>query len=496
MKTIKLSQRKKEVFITIITNLCLQLVTAVCGFILPPLIVKTFGSSVNGMVSSISQFISYLNIVEAGVGGASIAALYKPLAEKKTIQINEILSATAKFYNRSGILFTILVLILGFVYPLIIGKQVDRTQSALMVLILGITGAAEFFLIGKYRVLLTADRKIYILSIVQMLALILSTTLASILIKTGQNILIVKLAAALLFLFRYVFLSLFVHKHYPDVDYHTTPNTKAISQSKNVLVHQIGVLVVFNSPLIIITIFCTLKEASIYTIYAMVFTAINSLLGAFSNGMQAFFGESLVSESIERTQKVFIKFETVFFAVEGWVYTMAYLLIMPFMHLYTAQMTDAQYIRPKIAVMFVCFGILNNLRNPSSQLINAAGHFKKTQFRCIIEVIINLICSCLFTIIFGFQGVIAGSICSGFYRAIDMIMYTRKYILNSMKLCFTTIVKIFILLFIYVVIAFLVSFINFDFSSYLRWVLFACVYGVLVAIPLILFLFFYKKILK
>ncbi len=72
---------RKNIFLTISSNLLLQFVTIACGFILPPLIVSFFGSAMNGMVSSITQFIAYLNIVEAGVGGAAIASMYKPLAK-------------------------------------------------------------------------------------------------------------------------------------------------------------------------------------------------------------------------------------------------------------------------------------------------------------------------------------------------------------------------------------------------------------------------------
>lgn len=299
-----LSTRKKEVLYTVTGNLLLQIATAICGFILPPLVIGVFGSSVNGMVQSVSQFIAYLNIVEAGVGGASIAALYKPLADGDVKERNSILSATAGFYNRSGIFFVVLVFILAFVYPLVIGNQVDRIQASLMVLVLGITGAAEFFLIGKYRVLLTADKKVYVISIVQMLAIIANTAVAVVLIRLHCSILLVKFASAVVYLGRYVFLSMYVHKNYSQLDFHAEPDRQAIRQSKNVLVHQIGGLVVFNSPLVIITIFCSLKDASVYTVYAMVFGAVNQLLGAFSNGMQSFFGESLVKDDLERTRKI------------------------------------------------------------------------------------------------------------------------------------------------------------------------------------------------
>lgn len=50
--------RKKEFIITVLSNLLLQVTTAVCDFVLPPLIVTTFGVSINGMVSFITEFIA------------------------------------------------------------------------------------------------------------------------------------------------------------------------------------------------------------------------------------------------------------------------------------------------------------------------------------------------------------------------------------------------------------------------------------------------------
>ncbi len=488
-----LSPRKKEVFLTVASNLLLQIVTAVCGFILPPLVIGTFGSSVNGMVSSITQFIAYLNIVEAGVGGASIAALYKPLALGDTAERNAILSATSKFYTRSGFLFTILILILAIVYPLLVGSQVDRLQSALMVLVLGITGAAEFFLIGKYRVLLTADKKVYVISLVQMCALILSTSFAVVFIKAGFGILVVKLVSALMFLARYLVLAFYVRLHYPKVNFHAEPDRQAISQSKNVLVHQIGALVVFNSPLVIITIFCSLKDASVYAVYSLIFNAVNLLLGAFSNGMQSFFGESLVTDSIERTRNIFARYETVYFAIEGWFYAMTYLLIMPFMKLYTKNMTDTQYMQPVLAVLFVLVGVLNNLRSPANQLINAAGHFKKTQWRSVAEAAINVVCSIAGVMIFGFKGVLLGAVCSGVYRGADMIIYSSRHILKSARKGIECLLKIAVSCIVFFGICRLMQITVFMPENYVQWILLAIMYGGVMSLPIV-FVFIYRKV--
>ena len=95
----KITDNQKKILFIVISNALLQLVTAVCGFILPPLIVQTYGSSINGMVASINQFIVYLNLVEAGVGSASIVALYKPLALNDTMECSGVLSATKKLFH-------------------------------------------------------------------------------------------------------------------------------------------------------------------------------------------------------------------------------------------------------------------------------------------------------------------------------------------------------------------------------------------------------------
>lgn len=477
--------RKKQFIITVLSNLLLQVTTAVCGFILPPLIVTTFGSSINGMVSSITQFIAYLNIVEAGIGAASIAALYKPLAQNDIVEQNSILSATKYFYNKSGIIFTVLVIGLSVIYPLIVKGQVSALTSFLMVLILGISGAAEFFLIGKYRVLLTADKKVYIISLIQVGAVIANTVFAVVLIKYSADILIVKLLSGMLYLGRYVFIWLYVKKKYTYLDLSVSPNKKAISQSKNALVHQISALVVYNTPIVLITFFCSLKDASVYAVYAMVFNAVGNLLGAFTTGMQSFFGESLVKDSIEHTRKIFSKYTRLYIAILGWMYSCTYVLIIPFMKLYTKDMTDTEYVRPILALLFLASEVLRNVRSPCGQLIDGAGHFKKTQNRAVIEAIVNLCFSIAFILKFGVIGVLMGSIISHLYRTTDMIVYSHKHILKQLPL---GIVLLLILeLCVCCCSVLMVRKITIDVVNYFDWFVYAILCGtVLLSIPVVL----------
>ena len=268
------------------------------------------------------------------------------------------------------------------------------------------------------------------MSLAQVAAVVLNTCVAAALIKAGFGILTVKLASALVYLSRYLWLSAYVRGHYGRVDFRHEPDRAAVGQSRNALVHQIAGLVVFNSPLVLITVFCSLRDASVYTMYAMVFSAVNQMLGAFSNGMQAFFGESLARDAGERTARLFGLYETLFFTVLAFVYSMAFVLIMPFMSVYTGALTDAEYVQPALGLLFVLVGIANNLRGPAGQVINAAGHFRQTQWRAMAEAAINIAASVVFTLWLGFRGVLLGSLCSYAYRTADMIIYANGRILR------------------------------------------------------------------
>ncbi len=486
--------RKHELFLTVISNLFLQAITAICGFILPPLIVETFGSEINGMVTSITQFIAYLNLVEAGIGAASIAALYKPLAENNASKVNGILSAARKFYFRSGLVFSLGILALAFLYPLVIGNQVDKLTSFFMVLVLGISGSAEFFLIGKYRVLLTSDKKLYAISFLQSAALALNTAVAAFLIKLNFGIVTVKFSSSLIYLSRFLVLYFYVKKNYRNFSFYGEADTKAISQSKNALVHQVSGFLVFNSPVIILTVLCGLKEVSVYSVYALVFCAINNLVGAFSTGIQSFFGESMVKDSSERLKKFFSDYETLFFSLLFCLYSCTYILIAPFMSLYTSRMTDAQYIRPKLAVLMVVSGILTNLRNPGGQLINAAGHFKQTQFRSITESAINIVSSLIFTLLLGINGVVIGSICSSLYRGIDVVVYANRHILSQKSI--KSFIKILFISGVFFVMSFICKKIPFDFSSWPRWIFNAFIVAFVFFIPVAFVCSYLRKNMK
>ncbi|QNK48150.1 polysaccharide transport protein [Brevibacterium sp. PAMC23299] len=432
--------RTKKAVYNLTSNLVLQLINAVVGFFLLKLFITTYGSAINGLISSIKQFLTYINLVEAGVGIAAIAALYKPLAARNKNQINRILSATKQFYFRSGFIFIFLVLVLAIVYPTFVGNEVDFTLSSIMVLILGGSGIFEYFFIGKYRVLLTADQRDYVVSLIQAIGVILNALTCILLIKLECNVLLVQAVATLIYLSRVLMITSYVNRKYTYIDFNVKPDVIAISNRWDALIHQVTALVAFNTPFIIITVFLGLSEVSVFVVYSMIFASVNMLVSSFANGLLAGFGDILAKDDRTALLNGYNSFEYLFFAVLSWAYTCTAILIIPFITLYTFGITDADYVRSSIAFLFVILGVGNNIRIPPNTLVNAAAHFKETRLRAIIEASINIVMSVILVNFLGIVGVLIGGICAYAYRTTDFILYASRHILKKSPL--STIKKI------------------------------------------------------
>lgn len=104
----KIGQTTKKVEFNIIFSLLGQIITVVISIVVPRLFIVSFGSEVNGFINSLNQIFVYVALLEAGVGGASLQALYKPVSEDNRDEINGILSATHHFYIRTGYFYLLI----------------------------------------------------------------------------------------------------------------------------------------------------------------------------------------------------------------------------------------------------------------------------------------------------------------------------------------------------------------------------------------------------
>ena len=164
----------------------------------------------------------------------------------------------------------------------------------------------------------------------------------------------------------------------------------------------------------------------------MVAVALTSLLSVFSNGITSSFGSLIFSNDKKALKNAFSNYEYFYMIVLFCIYTCCAVLLLPFVKIYTAEVTDGvQYVRQNIAFLFVILGLVQNIRIPSLTMICAAGHFKETQGRAILEAAINIVVSLALIKPLGMAGILFGTVVSYSYRSLDCILYNNKYLVNG-----------------------------------------------------------------
>jgi len=432
-----LRSRSKKAIANISTSLLLQLVTIITGLIIPRLIISSFGSGVNGLISSINQFLSFIVLFEAGVGGVTRAALYKPLANKDIESVSRITKAAENFFRTVGLIFTGYLIVLSLLYPFIVKDGFNIIFTLSLVLIIGISTFVQYFFGITYQILLNADQKQYFNSCLQIIAIVLNSIISVILIKVGAPIHIVKLGSAIIYIAKPIILYIYVNRNYKIIR-NIIPDDSAIKQKWDGFGHHISYLIRLHSDIIILTLFANMREISVYSVYFMIINGIEQLILTLSSGLEATFGNILAKEENESLKRNFSIFEFVSYSSTTILYTCTAVLIIPFVKIYTHNITDVDYIRHLFAYLFIAGHALYCIRMPYYCLVRAAGHYKQTKKIAIAEAMISVSVSVILTYKFGIIGVAAGSLCAMLFGMTSYMIYLSN---NILKKNFTSFLK-------------------------------------------------------
>ncbi|MEE1013321.1 MAG: sugar isomerase, partial [Clostridia bacterium] len=406
-----------------------QIITVCLGFMLPRLFVVNYGSEVNGLLNSLSQIFVYMGLFEAGIGAVSLQALYNPVATKDHERINGILAATHKYYKRTGTLYFFSLLALSLLYPLAVKSELSYGTVCFVILFYGMSNVILFFFQGKYKILLQAEGKNYIIINLSTIVTIGTSIAKIVCIYLNLNIVLIMATTFAINMLQAIFIMCYIHRKYRWLHLDVIPDLQAINQKNAMLIHQLAGMIFQNTDVLILTFVCDLKAVSVYSMYKLVVMNVSNILNLGINSVGFAFGQ-IYSTNKERFKKIIDIFETYYSAVAFSVFVVVLCLYTPFMKLYTANVTDINYVDIYLPWLFVLIELLTVMRTPMLNTINYAGHFKATLSRTIIETIINLGVSLFMVFVIGIPGVLIGTITALLYRTTDIIIYTNKKILD------------------------------------------------------------------
>ena len=406
-------------------SLVTQIVTLICGFILPRFFLQHYGSEVNGLVSSISQFLGIISFLELGVGAVVQSALYKPLADRDREQVSKVMASANKFFRRLASILLVYVLFLLVIYPLMIERSFGFLYTAALIAAISVSSFAQFYFGIVNSLLLTADQRGYIQYNAQTITIILNTVICIVLIQAGGSIQLVKLASSLIYFVRPVVLRLYIDKRY-QINWKIQYQEEPIQQKWNGVAQHVAAVVLDGTDTIVLTMFSNLSDVSVYSVYFLVVKGVKTVFLSLTNGIQSLIGELWAKQELPELNELFGWTEWVIHTGTTFVFSCTAALIVPFVRVYTDGINDANYIQPLFALLLTLANAMHCLRLPYNIMVLAAGHYKQTQRNYIVAAIMNIVLSVATVKLWGLIGVAIGTLAAMAYQTIWLAVYDSK----------------------------------------------------------------------
>ncbi len=488
--------RTTKATLNIATSALYEVVAMVCALILPRLILSHFGSAYNGIVSSVTQFLMLISLLTLGVTASTRVALYQSLAANDLRKTSAIVRATNNYMRRVGLVLLVYIIVIALVYPLVIHTGFDYFDVSILILIIGASSFAEYFFGITYRTFLLADQSVYISNIFMTISIILNTVLSAILINMGFSIQIVKLGSAVVFVLRPLMQYIYVHKKYKLIK-NIEPDKTALNRRGDAMAHALANIVHDNTDIIVLTIFTDVKTVSVYTVYNLVMNALKKIQSIMTTGTEPIFGDMWAKGEKEKIKSFLGFYEYAIYSFASVVFSIAMVMLLPFIALYTKGVHDVEYILPVYAVVITMAFAFQSIRTPYLCLVQGAGHYKETKPAAIIEAVMNIVISVVLVQFIGIVGVAVGTLVANIYRSYQYAFYIDKNIVKRGKRVFIlkSIWALFNMALICVPALLIIQ--NITINSWMKWVGAAIVvslYGIIVW--LVSSLIFYRKDMK
>lgn len=414
--------RSKKALINLIWAVVELVVATVTSFIVPHVIIHTFGSSVNGLVSSIKQFLHYIALVESGIGAIGRASFYKPLADGNNEELSGNYRAIEDFYRKVAYIFLAYVAVLAVLFPFLVDYDFDWAYTAVLIVILAFSTFIQYYFGITNQTLVQSDQKKYISSALRSLTLILNMLFTIALVSVGANIHLVKIGSAMAYAIRPVILYFYVSKNY-SINKKEKPRNEILKQRWDGLAQHIAFFIHKNTDVAVLTVLANIKEVSVYSVYNLAIAGCAKVVNIFSSSLEPAFGNMIAKGEKETLKNRVSMCSTLTVQVAVVLFSTAAIVITPFINIYTRGVTDVNYLRPAFGTIMVIAEAFYCIRLPYQSAVYAAGHFRQTRNGAIIEAVLNIVISVILVFHYGLIGVAVGTLVSMLFRTVQYIWY-------------------------------------------------------------------------
>lgn len=403
-RTAKSIKNAKVALFFYFINLALQ-------FFSRKIFLEYLGAEVLGLNTTAQNLLGFLNLAELGIGGAIAFTLYKPIFEKDTQIINEIVSIQGWLYRRVAYAVIAGACVLMCFFPIIFAKaQVPLwyTYGSFIVLLVG---ALLGYFINFRQIVLTADQKEYKITLNVQGFKILKVILQILAIRYLANGYVYWMILELLFsATAAVVLDRVLKREYPWL--RSSPvrgkelrvkYPEIITKTKQIFFHQIAIFVLTQTSPLIIYAYASLTLVAVYGNYMLIVTGVTLLMNSLLNSVSAGIGNLVAEGDKKRIKVVFWELTS----LRIWLASIICFGIYKLSHSFITLWVGSEFVLEQSSFLILIIIAFINLTRTNSIFLSAHGLFYDI-WAPLTEAVLNLGLSILLGYYYGLSGILSG----------------------------------------------------------------------------------------
>ena len=430
MNVLKKQSRTKKSLYNAIANSIALLVTTIFQLVSVRTVLLYLGSEYNGVNGIINSFLSVLMLFESGFTIATLVMIYEPYEQEDYQLLNRILSKTYLVFRKIGILMFLVGMILATVYCCFIKSDIQYIVLLTLFFFSILTTSFNFFYVYKYRLLFQVSQNEYILHLLSILYAIIGQGGMILIIYYTQDIIYARGFFTIITLLYGFLISLFAKKLFPLISFGEECSDIQIKGTNDLLAVKVAGMLSNICTVFFLATFVGATTASVYAVYESVIRVIYSYSFVFLSAPKNSLGQ-IIQTDRSRLKDVLIEFEYWVSVILTILFSITFILIIPFVKLYTSGVTDVNYIQPSLGALLILISVTEILRIPSGMCIEMSGLFMLERQYMIFATIILLVLSVLGGLIWGLWGLLIAKFIFNIILGCIEVGYTHFRIVNK-----------------------------------------------------------------
>lgn len=430
-------------------------------FFVRTVLIKTIGIEYVGLNGLFTSVLELLNLTELGIGTAIVYSMYKPIAEDDEYTICALMNLYKKLYRFIGFLVLIIgLLLLPFVNRFVTGDIPDGINLHILYLIYLSSSVITYWLFAYKTCLLNAHQRSDIINKTNLILTSILYSLQIIVLICLKNYYTFVILNPLIGIIINIVNAYYANKLFPRYKCSGFISKELITDIKKrisgLLLSKIAYKVRYSLGNILVSAYLGLQIMAIYNNYYYVMSAIAGIFSVVSTSITAGIGNSIVVDTKQKNETDMNILTFLYLTLSFICFCCLLSLYQPFMYLWVG---EENMFPITIMISFSTFFIVDKLLSIIGIYYDAAGLWWEGKLKGVIEAILHIIMTILFTKYFGVIGTLYAAIISVLLIGFPLTsFYMYKYYYGKSSLHYVmSFISIVMLMFVIGVIPYILS---------------------------------------